>query len=309
MTLRAEKLQHRAHGDGRAARLEERLGSQDQNFHAGPITTSVPPGYRCTASRSARPVLRHRSSGNDAVSSLRGQGARVECRPRKVHQPRRLAQEAGAPGGVAVTDSVQMITPQPLGSNARRGGPAAARRSPHRSASGGPRGIFPPLPTTPTQGRGLHGHRRRHFPVHRGRFSGFRHPPFGGGARGPRYGAHLGGRAPHPDHRRGLRRGEVSQAADPRDGRAGALRRQPARGVRLRRPQQRGLRPHHAGAGAGRLGDPVVRLGAGRAGDVSDLCLRLGGAEEEVAPAARLGTGDRLLRAHRARLRLQPRRA
>ena len=51
-----------------------------------------------------------------------------------------------------------------------------------------------------------------------------------------------------------------------------------------------------------------LRVGAGRAGDVSDLCLRVRRAEEALAAAARLGPGDRLLRPHRARLRLESRR-
>ena len=102
--------------------------------------------------------------------------------------------------------------------------------------------------------------------------------------------------------------GQFPEAAHRRHGRAGALRGQPAGGVRLRRAQQRGVRPHHAGAGAGRLGDPVLRLGAGRAGDVPDLRLRVRRAEEEVAAAAGVGAGDRLLRADRAGLRVQPRR-
>ena len=102
--------------------------------------------------------------------------------------------------------------------------------------------------------------------------------------------------------------GKFPEAADSRDGGAGPPRRQPARGVRLRRAQQRGVRPHHAGARAGRQRHPLVRLGAGRAGDVPDLRLRLRGAEEALAAAAGRGRGHRLLRPDRARLRLQPRR-
>ena len=56
----------------------------------------------------------------------------------------------------------------------------------------------------------------------------------------------------------------------------------------------------------GDSGHPLVRLGAGRPGDVSDLRLRLRGAEAALAAAARLGQGDRLLRPDRARLRVQP---
>ena len=53
---------------------------------------------------------------------------------------------------------------------------------------------------------------------------------------------------------------------------------------------------------------PLVRLGAGRAGDVPDLRLRLRGAEAALAAAPGLRAGDRLLRPDRARLRLEPRR-
>ena len=58
-------------------------------------------------------------------------------------------------------------------------------------------------------------------------------------------------------------------------------------------------------------GDSGIRSFAsvqGGAGDVSDLRLRLRGAEEALAAAARGGAGDRLLRPDRARLRLEPRR-
>ncbi len=88
----------------------------------------------------------------------------------------------------------------------------------------------------------------------------------------------------------------------------GDVRRQPAGGVRLRGAEQRRLRAHHAGAGARRFRRPLLRLRAGRALHVPDLRLRQRGAEAEVPPADGRGRGDRLLRAHRAGLRLQPRR-
>ena len=205
----------------------------------------------------------------------------------KYHQPRRLAQEAGAPGGVAVTDSVQMITPQPLGSNARRGGPAAAPAVATPLGKGRAAWYLSSPADQPTKDED--------FMATAAAASQFTGVDF------------LNFDTLLSEEERAVRdtvrtwvdenlipvigeayvEGQVSQAADPGDGGAGALRRQPARGVRLRRPQQRGLRPHHAGAGAGRLRHPLVRLGAGRAGDVPDLRLRLRGAEEEVAPAAR----------------------
>ncbi len=58
-------------------------------------------------------------------------------------------------------------------------------------------------------------------------------------------------------------------------------------------------------------GDSGIRSFAsvqGCAGDVPDLRLRLRRAEAPLAPGPRLGEGDRLLRAHRAGLRLQSRR-
>ena len=51
--------------------------------------------------------------------------------------------------------------------------------------------------------------------------------------------------------------------------RARRVRREPARGVRLRGAEQRRVRAHHAGARARRLGRALVRVGAGRARDVS----------------------------------------
>ena len=46
-------------------------------------------------------------------------------------------------------------------------------------------------------------------------------------------------------------------------------------GANLPEPQQRRVRPDHAGARARRLGHSIVRVGAGRARHVSHLRLRL----------------------------------
>ena len=76
--------------------------------------------------------------------------------------------------------------------------------------------------------------------------------------------------------------------------------------VRLRRAQQRRLRPDQPGARARRLRAALVRQRAVRPGDVPDLRLRLRGAEAPLAAAPGARRGDRLLRPHRARLRLEP---
>ena len=70
----------------------------------------------------------------------------------------------------------------------------------------------------------------------------------------------------------------------------GILRRQPAGGLRMRRSQQRRLRAHHAGAGAGRQRHPVLRVGPGGTGDVPDLRLRVGGAASPLAAGLAAGT-------------------
>ncbi len=59
--------------------------------------------------------------------------------------------------------------------------------------------------------------------------------------------------------------------------------------VRLRRSQQRRLRAHQPGARARRLGAALVRERAVVARHVSDLRVRIGGAEEPLACEARLG--------------------
>ena len=77
-----------------------------------------------------------------------------------------------------------------------------------------------------------------------------------------------------------LRRRPLPEGDSARPRRARRIRREPARGVRLRGTQQRGVRADHAGARARRLGRALVRVGAGRAGHVSDLRVRQRGAEE-----------------------------
>ena len=94
-------------------------------------------------------------------------------------------------------------------------------------------------------------------------------------------------------------------SSSPRVGALGLLRRQPADRVRLRRAEQRRLRPDQSGARARRLRSALVRQRAVGPGDVPDLRLRLGGAEALLAAAAGARRGDRLLRPHRAGLRLQ----
>ena len=85
----------------------------------------------------------------------------------------------------------------------------------------------------------------------------------------------------------------------------GYLRRQ-SQGLRMRRDEQRRLRPDHAGARGGRLGPALVRLGAERAVDVRDLCLRHRGTEAALLAGDGQGQADRMLRADRARPRLRP---
>ena len=66
------------------------------------------------------------------------------------------------------------------------------------------------------------------------------------------------------------------------------------------------VRPDLPGARARRLGHPLVLLGAELARDVSDLGVRLRGAEAEVPARDGRRPADRLLRPDRARLRLEP---
>ena len=104
-----------------------------------------------------------------------------------------------------------------------------------------------------------------------------------------------------------LPRRALPRRTDPRDGRDGLPRRQPGR-LRLRRHEQRGVRADHAGTRARRFRPAQLRLRAGRAGHVPDPRLRHRGAEAALAAAPADRRGRRLLRPHRARFRLQPRR-
>src|SRR5581483_4289990 len=73
----------------------------------------------------------------------------------------------------------------------------------------------------------------------------------------------------------------------------------------MRRDEQCRVRAANAGARARRFGAAEFRERAGRAGDVSDLCVWIGGAETALAAAAAIGRGDRVLRADRAGVRIE----
>ena len=88
-----------------------------------------------------------------------------------------------------------------------------------------------------------------------------------------------------------LHRGTLSQRTDSRPGRARRPRCQPAGGVRLCRAQQRGLWADHAGAGARRQRDPLLCLGAGGPGDVSDLSPSAVGGPEASAGCPPMAAG------------------
>ena len=91
----------------------------------------------------------------------------------------------------------------------------------------------------------------------------------------------------------------------PEIARAGPPRLQPA-GLRLRGAERRRLRPRDAGARARRLGHPLVRERSGVARHVPDPLVRVGGAEDEAPAQDGEGRDHRLLRADRARLRVEP---
>ena len=76
----------------------------------------------------------------------------------------------------------------------------------------------------------------------------------------------------------------------------------------MRRYEQRGLWPHHAGARGGRLGTALVRVGSKCAFDVCDLCKRQRGTEAALLAGDGEGKIDRMLRADGTRPRLGPRR-
>ena len=79
-------------------------------------------------------------------------------------------------------------------------------------------------------------------------------------------------------------------------------------GLRLRRGFRRALRPGLCRAGGRRLRRPVDGLGAGFAGDVRDLEVRIRGAKAAVAARHGRRRTARLLRADRTRRRIRPRR-
>src|SRR6266496_2652246 len=85
----------------------------------------------------------------------------------------------------------------------------------------------------------------------------------------------------------------------PADGRARVLRPDAPGPVRLRGPVERRGGAPHVRARARRLRHPLLRVGAGVARDVPDLRVRERRAEGPLAPAARPGRGDRLLRPDR----------
>ena len=123
---------------------------------------------------------------------------------------------------------------------------------------------------------------------------------FRGRARHPRYRARLRpGQAAAARHR-GLSRGEDRPGHLRGDGSAGPDRCHTAGEIRLRRRQLRVVRSRCPRDRARRQRLPLHEQRAVLFGDVSDLCLRLGGAAPEVSAQARLRRMGRLLRTHRA---------
>ena len=147
---------------------------------------------------------------------------------------------------------------------------------------------------------------RAHLGCARG-LSRHRLAPDRGPAARPGHRGVLGRRQGPSHHRRGGLGRPLPARARSRDGPDASLRLDDLR-VRPARPRQHLLRPDHAGARAGRFGPALLRFGPVGPRHVPDLRLRLEGAEGQVDPEAREGGGPRLLRPHRARLRLQSRR-
>ena len=115
-------------------------------------------------------------------------------------------------------------------------------------------------------------------------------------------------RRTHPARHRGLvRPGSLPGRAGAGARRAGRAGHDP-RWVRMPRPQRRRVRPRGARARGRRQRHPHVRVGAGLARDGLDPPLGKRGAEAGVAAADGARRGDRMLRPHRARRRLRPRR-
>ena len=109
-----------------------------------------------------------------------------------------------------------------------------------------------------------------------------------------------------PDHRGARAGADLPAPPHPRMGELGFYGPTLPAAVRLRRAVERRLRPAHVRARARRLGDPLVRVGAGIARDVPDPRLRQRRAEGELAAAARARRGGGLLRPDRAGLRVEP---
>ena len=127
-------------------------------------------------------------------------------------------------------------------------------------------------------------------------------------AHDPRCGGGLCGRQARAAHRGSLSRGEDRSGDLPRDGRGGPARHHHPGGIWRPRRRLRDLRPGRARGRAGRFRLSLDDERAVVAGDVSDPCLRLGGAAQEVSAEARLRRMDRLLRPDRAGCRLRSRR-
>ncbi len=111
----------------------------------------------------------------------------------------------------------------------------------------------------------------------------------------------------HPHHRKAQSRSDVSHGPGAAIGRAGIFRREPER-LWLRGNVQRRLRPGDAGTGARRFRPAQLRFRAERAGDVSDLHVRLAGTKGQMAAAPAKRKSPGLLRPHRAAIRLESRR-
>ncbi len=121
----------------------------------------------------------------------------------------------------------------------------------------------------------------------------------------PRHGAGVLPVEARPAGDRGLRPGDDRPRDLHRDGRARPAWRDDPRKVRLRRRQLRRLRPRRPRGRACRQRLPLDELGAVLAGDVPDLCLRLGSAAHEIPAQARHRRVGRLFRPDRARRRLR----
>ena len=166
------------------------------------------------------------------------------------------------------------------------------------------------MPATGGAGRRKSGRMPREIPdafIFRSRFSGLRFPAERRRKTGPKIGAAIRGRRGSAHHRTARPRRHVPDEPGAGDGEAWAVRREPE-GLRLRGNVERGVRVGDAGAGARRFRSAQLCLGPVGAGDVSDLCVRIGCTEGQMAPATTRRQSDWLLRAYRAAVRLQSRR-